>query len=300
MEIQIDEKSGFCFGVVNAVKIAEEQLQRHGTLYCLGDIVHNNMEIDRLTRKGLVIISHDDLKNIFNSRVLIRAHGEPPETYRLARENNIEIIDATCPVVLKLQQKIKKGHAAFSENKVQIVIFGKHGHAEVNGLIGQTNGEAIVVGSDFSNLDKIDYSLPINLYSQTTQSLSEFQNLIAEIKKRIAAKGFNPEENFKPSDTICRQVANRGPHLVEFANKYEVIIFVSGKNSSNGLYLYNICKQHNDNSHLISSPDELNLEWFEGKKNVGICGATSTPRWLMDEVAERIALVSSQKQEGKS
>jgi 4-hydroxy-3-methylbut-2-en-1-yl diphosphate reductase len=283
MQIQIDEKSGFCFGVINAIKIAEEQLEKHGSLFCLGDIVHNNKEIERLKAKGLIIVNHQDIKNLYNTRLLIRAHGEPPATYQLALENNLEIIDASCPVVLKLQGRIRKGFSEMIAQEGQIVIFGKHGHAEVNGLLGQTNGKAIVVGSEMSNLDQIDYTIPITLYSQTTQSIEGFQKLVQEIKNRIRQQKCK-EDQFRPFDTICRQVANRGPHLAEFAKKHEVIVFVSGKKSSNGLYLYSICKKSNDQSYMISDADELNKNWFAGAKSVGICGATSTPRWLMEDV----------------
>jgi 4-hydroxy-3-methylbut-2-en-1-yl diphosphate reductase len=285
MIIQIDDKSGFCFGVINAIKIAEEQIKEYGNLFCLGDIVHNNKEIERLKKMGLIIIDHHEMKNLFNTRVLIRAHGEPPETYEQARKNNIEIIDASCPVVLKLQARIKKSYKETLDNEEQIVIFGKHGHAEVNGLLGQTNGKAIVVGSDMSNLNQIDYTKPITLYSQTTQSVEGFQKLVQEIKNRIRQQGYE-EDHFRPHDTICRQVANRGPHLAEFAKKHEAIIFVSGKKSSNGLYLYNICKSNNENSYMISGVDEIDHEWFSGINSVGICGATSSPRWLMDEVKD--------------
>jgi 4-hydroxy-3-methylbut-2-en-1-yl diphosphate reductase len=283
MQIQVDEKSGFCFGVINAIKIAEEQLEKHGSLFCLGDIVHNNEEIERLKVKGLIIVNHQDIKNLYNTRLLIRAHGEPPSTYQLALENNIEIIDASCPVVLKLQGRIRQGYSEMIALEGQIVIFGKHGHAEVNGLLGQTNGKAIVVGSDLSNLDQIDYSKPINLYSQTTQSIDGFQTLVNEIKKRIHQQKCK-DDQFRPFDTICRQVANRGPHLAEFAKKHEAIVFVSGKKSSNGLYLYNICKNNNEKSYMISSVDEIEQNWFAGVNSIGICGATSTPRWLMEDV----------------
>jgi 4-hydroxy-3-methylbut-2-en-1-yl diphosphate reductase len=284
MQVNIDQKSGFCFGVINAISIAEKYLDQHGSLFCLGDIVHNNKEIERLREKGLIIINHDDMKQLYNTRVLIRAHGEPPQTYSLALNNNIEIIDASCPVVLKLQSRIKKGFNDVMENQGQVIIFGKPGHAEVVGLLGQTQGKAIVV-NELSDLDMIDFAKPINLYSQTTQSIEGFHSLVTEIKNRIhnhACKE-NPE-HFKPFDTICRQVANRGPHLAKFASEHDVIIFVSGKKSSNGMYLHNICKQNNPNSYMISDTDEIQQEWVTGASNIGICGATSTPKWLMEKV----------------
>jgi 4-hydroxy-3-methylbut-2-en-1-yl diphosphate reductase len=284
MQVNIDQKSGFCFGVINAISIAEKYLNQYGSLFCLGDIVHNNKEIERLRGKGLIIINHDDMKQLYNTRVLIRAHGEPPQTYSLALKNNIEIIDASCPVVLKLQSRIKKGYNELLEKQGQVVIFGKPGHAEVVGLLGQTQGSAIVV-NELSDLELIDFSKPINLYSQTTQSIEGFHSLVTEIKNRIRKHACKDNSDpFKPFDTICRQVANRGPHLAQFAKAHDVILFVSGKKSSNGLYLYNICKQNNPNSYIISDANEIHQEWITGAENIGICGATSTPKWLMEKV----------------
>ncbi len=288
MKVVVDDKSGFCFGVVKAITIAEQQLKKYGSLYCLGDIVHNNKEIERLKAKGLVVINHQEFQKLSNTRVLIRAHGEPPQTYSLALANNITIIDASCPVVLKLQSRIKKDFTELSEKQGQIIIYGKQGHAEVNGLLGQTQGKAIVVGNDFSVLDSLDFTKPIHLYSQTTQSIEGFHKLISTIKTRIQKHACNKTDDFRPYDTICRQVANRGPHLTNFASQHDVIIFVSGKNSSNGKYLYNICKQNNDKSYMISDINEINQNWFAGIGKVGICGATSTPRWLMEEVEQHI------------
>lgn len=288
MEINIDQRSGFCFGVINAIKVAEEQLQQHGNLYCLGDIVHNNKEVERLKEMGLEVISHQEFEQLKNARVLIRAHGEPPSTYELARQNNIGIIDASCPVVLKLQNKVRTGYEEVNREQGQVVIFGKEGHAEVNGLIGQTGNDAIVVGNNFENLDTIDFSKPIVLYSQTTQNKEDYENLIALIKQKIKEQNCNPQNNFKAHKTICGQVSNRGPHLASFSQNHDVVIFVSGKKSSNGKYLYGICRDNNPRTHFISEAEELKTQWFEDCSKVGVCGATSTPMWLMEEVAEKI------------
>lgn len=288
MQITIDQQSGFCFGVVNAISIAEEELDKHGSLYCLGDIVHNNEEVKRLQQKGLVIITHEELHQLSNTRVLIRAHGEPPETYRLALKQNIQLVDASCPVVLRLQNKIRKGFETLFPEDGQIVIFGKEGHAEVNGLWGQTQGKGIVIGNERSNLDRIDYTKPIALYSQTTQDIGAYENLIQEIKDRIVQAGGLVDEQLQVYDTICRQVANRGPQLAEFAAKHQVVIFVSGKKSSNGQYLYQICKASNANTYMVSNAEEIDLQWFQAITQVGICGATSTPMWLMEQVAAHI------------
>lgn len=275
MEVTIDQNSGFCFGVLYAIQMAEDELAEKGTLYCLGDIVHNNKEIERLTAKGLKIINHEDLKQLKNTTVLIRAHGEPPETYKIAIENNLTLIDASCPVVLKLQHRVK---TAFDLG-TQIVIYGEPGHAEVNGLLGQTKNQAIVI-RNIQELDKIDFSRPITLFSQTTKSTKEFYEIAQEIQKRQA--------EFKANDTICRQVSNRDVQLREFAKKFDVIIFVSGKKSSNGKVLYKVCQSVNPRSYFISDVDELMPEWFENCQTVGVCGATSTPMWLMEQVAEAI------------
>ncbi|MCH4156918.1 MAG: 4-hydroxy-3-methylbut-2-enyl diphosphate reductase [Muribaculaceae bacterium] len=279
--IEIDKGSGFCFGVVTAIRKAEEELDKTGHLYCLGDIVHNSNEVDRLRRKGLETITHEQLKNLHNVKVLLRAHGEPPETYRIAKENGIEIIDATCPVVLQLQRRI---HAAYnsSENPhPQIVIYGKNGHAEVNGLVGQTNGEAIVV-EDISGLDKVDFSRDIALYSQTTKSLQGFKKIVDEIAVR------KHDNSFKGYDTICRQVANRINQIREFARSHQLILFVCGSKSSNGKILFAECKSVNPSSHLISNETEIDSRWLEGKDQIGICGATSTPMWLMNQVKDYV------------
>ncbi len=287
MKITIDPHSGFCYGVVYAIKAAEEELVKTGKLYCLGDIVHNNMEVERLKNNGLIIINHDDLKKIHNSRILIRAHGEPPETYKIAVENNLELIDASCPVVLRLQNRIRIGFDEMLKKGGQIVIYGKEGHAEVNGLVGQTKGRAIIINNN-KDLDKIDYTKPIRFYSQTTQNTHEFNRLQQEIKRRIKAANIAYESDFIANDTICSQVSNRFPRLKGFTKKHDVVIFVSGKKSSNGLFLYEVCKSQNSNSHFISDQKELKKEWFFNVKTVGICGATSTPMWLMEKIAEII------------
>jgi len=282
MKVEIDNNSGFCFGVVYAIEMAEDYLDEVGTLFCLGDIVHNDKEVQRLEEKGLKIIDHADLKELRDTTVLIRAHGEPPETYRIALENNIELIDASCPVVLKLQNRVRNAY----EEDSQIVIYGKPGHAEVNGLIGQTHQEAIIVTKE-EDLDKIDFSRPISLFSQTTKSTEGFY----KIKSLIEARA----NGFKANDTICRQVSNRDPQLRIFSTQYDVVIFVSGKKSSNGKVLYEVCKSINPRSYFISDLKEIEPFWFENCQSVGICGATSTPMWLMEEVADAIRNLKSVK-----
>lgn len=281
IQIEIDGGSGFCFGVTTAIKKAEEELASGKTLYCLGDIVHNSMEVNRLHAQGLITINHDQLKQLHDVKVLLRAHGEPPETYEIARRNNIEIIDATCPVVLALQSRIKR--KADNEPSGQLVIFGKNGHAEVLGLVGQTHEKAIVVESLDDVKQKLDFTQDIYLYSQTTKSLDEFHRIIDYIKEHIA-----PEATFKSFDTICRQVANRMPNIAEFATKHDLILFVSGRKSSNGKVLFQQCLQGNPNSHQIESADEIDFSWLNGVKTIGICGATSTPKWLMEECRDAI------------
>ena len=285
LQIEIDNGSGFCFGVTTAIKKAEEELQKGGTLYCLGDIVHNGMEVERLHARGLVTIDHQQLRRLHNAKVLLRAHGEPPETYAIARRNNIEIIDATCPVVLQLQKRIKKQHENNAENndsERQIVIFGKNGHAEVLGLVGQTHSKAIVI-EKFDDVKKLDFSRNIYLYSQTTKSLDEFHHIIDYIRAHIS-----PGAEFKSFDTICRQVANRMPNIAAFAGRHDVVIFVAGRKSSNGKVLFKECLSVNPNSHQIESAAEIDMRWFNNAETVGICGATSTPKWLMEECREYI------------
>lgn len=281
LNVEIDNGSGFCFGVTTAIRKAEEELAKGRKLYCLGDIVHNGMEVERLHEQGLETINHEQLKALHNAKVLLRAHGEPPETYELARQNNIEIIDATCPVVLALQRRIK--HKWSVSREAQTVIFGKKGHAEVLGLVGQTHGEAIVVESLDEVKQKIDLSKDINLYSQTTKNLDEYRHIIEYIQGNVY-----PEAAFKSYDTICRQVANRMPHIAEFAAHHDVILFVCGRKSSNGHALFTRCKEVNANSHLVERKDEIDFSWFNGAKTVGICGATSTPKWLMEECKDAI------------
>ena len=302
LNIEIDSGSGFCFGVTTAIQKAEEELKvqsskffatphsqrenvQRPTLYCLGDIVHNGMECERLREMGLITINHDDLRELHDVKVLLRAHGEPPETYELARRNHIEIIDATCPVVLQLQKRIKKQYDANSQQPIantQIVIFGKKGHAEVLGLVGQTHSNAIVI-ENFDEVKKLDFSRDIYLYSQTTKSLDEYHRIIEYIQQHIL-----PTATFQSFDTICRSVANRMPNISQFATKHDLILFVCGRKSSNGKVLYNECLRVNPNTHLIEGPDEIDRQWLDGINTVGICGATSTPKWLMEQCRDAI------------
>lgn len=287
MEVTIDKNSGYCFGVEFAIQMAEDEMQE-GELYCLGDIVHNSMEVKRLNEKGLKIIDREALEDIKDSKVLIRAHGEPPETYELALKNNIELVDASCPVVLKLQNRVKLAFDKMEGVEGQIVIYGKIGHAEVIGLTGQTNNKAIIVMTE-EDLDQIDFNKPVTLFSQTTKSTKGFYNIKEKIEERIkSAKGVFEELDFNANDSICRQVSNREPQLVKFSNEKDVIIFVSGKKSSNGKALYGVCKQQNERSYFVENEDEVSLDWFNSSDSVGICGATSTPMWLMEKVAEHI------------
>ena len=280
IQVEIDNGSGFCFGVTTAIKNAEEELAAGKKMYCLGDIVHNGMEVERLTAMGMTTINHEQLRELHDVKVLLRAHGEPPETYELARRNNIEIIDATCPVVLQLQKRIKKQFDANPD--AQIVIFGKNGHAEVLGLVGQTRSEAIVI-EHFDEVSKLDFNRDIYLYSQTTKSLDEFHRIIEYIQSHISSTA-----TFRSFDTICRQVANRMPNIARFATQHDVIIFVSGRKSSNGKVLFNECKAVNPRSYHVENASEINLDWFANAKTVGICGATSTPKWLMEECRDHI------------
>lgn len=297
MQVTIDPDSGFCFGVVHAIQVAERELAESGTLYCLGDIVHNSMEVSRLKELGLVVIDHSELADLHNCTVMIRAHGEPPETYQTALKNNIRLIDASCPIVLSLQQEVRHGYEEMQAKNGQIVIYGKEGHAEVNGLIGQTNGQAVVVG-DESDLDRIDFSRPVRLYAQTTKRVEGFRKLVRIIESRmLEAAGIVPADpdtdssasiDFQWNDSICRQVSNRSKLLPGFAAKFDVIIFVSGFKSSNGMVLYQVCKQANERTYLVSEMGELQRDWFEGAGSAGVCGATSTPRWLMESVAHEV------------
>jgi 4-hydroxy-3-methylbut-2-enyl diphosphate reductase len=282
--IEIDQKSGFCFGVVTAIKKAEEELAKGGTLYCLGDIVHNNIEVERLCKMGLITINHEEFAQLKNARVLLRAHGEPPSTYQTAKENNITIIDASCPVVLRLQKRIKTKYEVEVSNlsDAQIVIYGKIGHAEVNGLMGQTNSDAIIIEKK-SDLEKLDFKRNICLFSQTTKPLDGFQEIIDLIQSKM-----EDGASFEYFDTICRQVSNRIPNIKEFASKHDLILFVAGEKSSNGKVLYAECKKYNPNSHFITTPDDMDPALLKDGISIGICGATSTPMWQMEEVKERI------------
>lgn len=286
MTIEIDDESGFCFGVVTAIRKAEQELATTDTLYCLGDIVHNSEEVDRLCRLGLHTITHADLENLHGAKVLLRAHGEPPSTYSTAHRNGIEIIDATCPVVLQLQRRIKAAYDDTSRPRPQIVIYGKNGHAEVNGLVGQTSGEAIVVES-IADLNRVDFSRDIALYSQTTMPLEGFRTIIRAIEERIA-----PEARFESFDTICRQVANRVEHLRDFAAAHQVVFFVAGSKSSNGKVLFKQCLEVNPRTYLVENEDMIDPDWLADATTIGICGATSTPRWLMERVKERATRIS--------
>ena len=281
-KVEIDKESGFCFGVVNAIGKAEEELAKGGTLYCLGDIVHNSREVERLKEMGLATINHDEFNRLHDVKVLLRAHGEPPETYETARRNHIEIIDATCPVVLRLQKRIKQEHTQNTEEDKQIVIYGKNGHAEVLGLVGQTEGKAIVI-EKLEEARSLDLSRSIRLYSQTTKSLDEFQRIVKYIKEHIS-----PDATFEYYDTICRQVANRIPNIRKFAAAHDLIFFVSGKKSSNGKMLFSECRKVNPNSHLIDSPEEIDNNLLNKASSIGVCGATSTPKWLMEEISAAI------------
>ncbi len=280
MDVRIDENAGYCFGVVKAIGAAEDELQHDGSLYCLGDIVHNSAEVERLKQKGLEVIDYERLRSLRSAKVLIRAHGEPPETYRIAAERGIQLVDATCPIVLALQQRISRGYNEMKAVGGQVVIFGKPGHAEVVGLNGQTEGTAVIVSSP-DDIKGIDFHRPIRLYSQTTKSREEYRRLIANIEEQEPV-------DFVAFDTVCNRVANRAKELEDFARGVDVLLFVAGANSSNGHYLYEYCLKVQPRTYLIGSAADLNTEWFDGCNSVGISGATSTPRWLMEEVAEKL------------
>jgi 4-hydroxy-3-methylbut-2-en-1-yl diphosphate reductase len=288
MKVTIDKNSGYCFGVEYAIQMAEDEMEQSGFLYCLGDIVHNDMEVERLHGKGLRIIDHEQLKELRDCKVLIRAHGEPPETYKIALNNNIELIDASCPVVLKLQNRVRSAYEKVEKEDGQIIIYGKPGHAEVEGLNGQTEKKAIIITEE-NDLEKIDFSKPAVLFSQTTKSTQGFYRMKSLIEEKYAqTSGAEVTEVFEAHDSICRQVSNREPWLKEFSQEHDVIIFVSGKKSSNGKALFQVCKTHNDRSYFISNVDELNTDWFQESDSIGICGATSTPLWLMQDVEKSI------------
>ncbi|TGE23397.1 4-hydroxy-3-methylbut-2-enyl diphosphate reductase [Hymenobacter metallicola] len=290
MTVTIDKNSGYCFGVEFAIQMAEDELANQSTLYCLGDIVHNRMEVERLHQQGLRIIDRDQLQDLHDCKVLIRAHGEPPETYELALRNNLELIDASCPVVLKLQNRVKHAFDSTTRQNGQIVIYGQPGHAEVTGLNGQTGNRSIIVMSE-ADLDQIDFARPVTLFSQTTKSTAGFYHMKGVIEQRIAAAG-GSLESFDANDSICRQVSNREPALRKFAVDYDVVLFVSGRKSSNGKALFSVVNQTNPRSYFIENEQELSEAWLQGAGSVGICGATSTPMWLMQRVADRVNQVA--------
>jgi 4-hydroxy-3-methylbut-2-enyl diphosphate reductase len=289
MEVEIDKQSGFCFGVQNAVEIAEKALQKGEKVFSLGPIVHNDKEVDRLASLGLTSIDHEEFRNLRNCKVLIRAHGEPPETYVTADENNITIIEATCPIVKRLQSKIRETWIRTKQGKGQVVIFGKPGHAEVVGLLGQINNEGILVSGP-GDFNKLNISKPIYLFAQTTMSVKEYRKLTDNLLKKMKEYGIpEPDKNLIINKTICGQVSNREPHLKAFAKKHDTIIFVSGRESSNGKMLYSVCKNVNPDTHFVSSHEEIDKSWFKGKKSIGICGATSTPKWLIENIHDFIS-----------
>lgn len=297
MRVEIDKNSGYCFGVEYAIQMAEDELNRGETLYCLGDIVHNAMEVKRLAEKGLIVIDKEQLAGLHDCKVLIRAHGEPPETYQLALKNHIELIDASCPVVLKLQNRVKSEFDRIEEKGGQMVIYGQKGHAEVVGLNGQIHNKGIVITTE-EELENLDYSRPITLFSQTTKSTAGFQRIKSKIEEKILQSNTEEElaEIFDANDSICRQVSNREPQLTRFATQFDVILFVSGAKSSNGKALFSVCKSLNDKSYFIENEDEIDPLWIKGVSSVGISGATSTPMWLMEKVAAKVTDLSGIQQ----
>ena len=288
MVIETDKHSGFCFGVQNAVEIAEKSLLKGEKVFSLGPIVHNDREVERLSSLGLVSIDHEQFRKLRDCKVLIRAHGEPPVTYTIAEKNNIEIVEATCPIVKRLQSRIRQTWNKVREGNGQIVIYGKPGHAEVVGLLGQIDSEGILVSAP-ADIDKVDLKKPVFLFAQTTMSLGDYSNFAEVLQAKMRKEGIDPEKNLVINRTICGQVSNREPHLKAFAEKHDVIIFVSGRESSNGRMLYSVCKKVNPETHFISSPEEIDRKWFEGRNSVGICGATSTPKWLIENIGEIIS-----------
>lgn len=288
MKIEIEDRSGFCFGVENAISMAEESLETGEKIYCLGHIVHNELEVKRLESLGLRTIDYNEFGNLKNCKVLIRAHGEPPETYHIARENNIEIVEATCPIVKKLQQSVKSESDKAVANNSQLVLYGKEGHAEVRGLLGQVSNNAILV-NNHQDITKIDFNRSVTIFSQTTRSRKNYNKIISIIREKFNASGHNPDKMVIVYNSICSQVANREPQLAKFANKHDVIIFVSGKESSNGRMLFNVCKSVNDSSFFISDISEIDPAWLKGKESIGICGATSTPKWLISDVYSNLS-----------
>jgi len=291
MKVEIDKKSGFCFGVSNAVEIAEEALLQGEKVFSLGPIVHNDKEVERLESLGLTSINQQQFRDLKNTKVLIRAHGEPPETYRIAQENNITIIEATCPIVKKLQLKISRAWKRIGKDNGQIILFGKPGHAEVIGLLGQTDQEGILISGP-ADIDKIDFARPVALFSQTTMEINEFNQIKELIYKKMKDQGIlDPDHNLEVNNTVCGQVSNREPNLRKFAREHDTIIFVSGKESSNGKMLFSVCKSENPETYFVSSIEEIDKSWFEGKRSAGICGATSTPKWLIEEVRDFVSTI---------
>ncbi len=289
MKVEIDKNSGFCFGVSNAVEIAEEALLQGEKVFSLGPIVHNDKEVERLESLGLTSINQQQFRDLKNTKVLIRAHGEPPETYRIAQENNITIIEATCPIVKKLQLKISRAWKRIGKDNGQIILFGKPGHAEVVGLLGQTDQEGILISGP-ADIDKIDFARPVALFSQTTMEINEFNQIKELIYKKMKDQGIlDPDHYLEVNNTVCGQVSNREPNLRKFALEHDTIIFVSGKESSNGRMLFSVCKSENPDTHFVSSLEEIDKSWFEGKRSAGICGATSTPKWLIEEIRDFVS-----------
>jgi 4-hydroxy-3-methylbut-2-en-1-yl diphosphate reductase len=288
MLVEVDDRSGFCFGVRNAVEIAEEALAKGEKVFSLGQIVHNDIEVERLLDLGLVSIDHKEFNELRNCKVLIRAHGEPPETYEIAVKNNITIIEATCPIVKKLQSKIRETWTQTRTKGGQVIIYGKSGHAEVVGLLGQTDNEALLIHEP-EDLGNIKFSNEVHLFSQTTMSVKDYNDLAESIINKMKEQGIpDADIHFHKNNTICGQVSNRAPRLKAFARRHDAVIFVSGKESSNGKMLFEICKNENPDTWFVSSPEEIKKEWFSGKKSAGVCGATSTPKWLIDKVRDII------------
>ncbi|HNY08263.1 MAG TPA: 4-hydroxy-3-methylbut-2-enyl diphosphate reductase [Tenuifilaceae bacterium] len=291
MQVDIDQKSGFCFGVVNAINQAEVGLKQNEEFYCLGSIVHNEQEISRLEKKGLRVVSRDEFSGLSGKKVLVRAHGEPPSTYELAKENDVELIDATCPVVLKLQERVRKAWEQMKIAGGTVIIYGKKGHAEVIGLVGQTDGNAVVVESP-NDLTGIDFSKPVEIFSQTTKDAEMFKQIVDVIKEKMQSCFLSSNIPIKVNHTFCGQVANRKKELIGFAATHDVIIFVGGQTSSNGKMLFQTCRSSNPKSYYVSSANELRPEWFAGANSVGVSGATSTPLWLMEQVAQEIERIT--------
>ena len=290
MQVEVDSGSGFCFGVVNAIKKAEEILTPGEPLFCLGEIVHNGEEVSRLHDKGLVTVDHARIASLKGSRLLLRAHGEPPETYRLAAESGVMVVDATCPIVAKLQQRVAQAYADMRQVGGRVVIYGKKGHPEVTGLVGNAGGEAVVV-EKMADVALLDCSKPMVLLSQTTMDGEDFKNLGEAIKQRMEELSVGSSVHLRIINSICGSVSNRKPKLAEFAGKHDLVVFVAGKKSSNGKVLFDVCKQANPNTIFIESAAEVETSMFEGVNTVGVCGATSTPLWLMEAVAEKIRAI---------